>query len=62
MQGITYIWVGDRWVYLAVIFDLYRRRIVSWSMSNSPDATLCTPIEAKFSELKSDDNPETALI
>lgn len=37
---ITYIWAGGRWVYLAVILDLYRRRIVGWSMSNNPDATL----------------------
>jgi len=32
----TYIWAGGRWVYLAVILDLYRRRIVGWSISNSP--------------------------
>ena len=37
---ITYIWAGGRWVYLAVILDPCRRRIVGWSMSNSPDATL----------------------
>jgi len=37
---ITYIWAGGRWIYLAVILDLYRRRIVGWSISNSPDATL----------------------
>ena len=37
---ITYIWAGGRWVYLAVIIDLYARRIVGWSLSNKPDATL----------------------
>ena len=37
---ITYIWAGNRWVYLAVIIDLYRRRVVGWSISKSPDATL----------------------
>ena len=31
---------GGRWVYLAVIVDLYQRRIVGWLMSNTPDATL----------------------
>lgn len=37
---ITYIWVDGRWIYLAVIIDLYRRRVVGWSISKRPDATL----------------------
>ena len=37
---ITYIWAGGRWVYLAVILDLYARRIVGWSMSKNPNAAL----------------------
>jgi putative transposase len=37
---ITYIWAGNRWVYLAVIIDLYRRRVVGWSISKNPDTTL----------------------
>ena len=37
---ITYIWAGGRWVYLAVIIDLYRRRVVGWSVSKNPDASL----------------------
>jgi putative transposase len=37
---ITYIWAGGRWVYLAVILDLYTRRIVGWSLSDKPNATL----------------------
>ncbi|WP_283130559.1 IS3 family transposase [Enterovibrio norvegicus] len=39
---ITYIWAGQRWCYLAVVIDLYRRRVVGWAMSGSPDAALVT--------------------
>ncbi|ABA90068.1 transposase of ISPca13 [Syntrophotalea carbinolica DSM 2380] len=37
---ITYIWSQGRWVYLAVVLDLYARRIVGWSLSDRPDAEL----------------------
>ena len=37
---ITYIWAGDRWVYLAVVLDLYARKPVGWALSTSPDANL----------------------
>lgn len=29
---ITYIWTVDGWLYLAVILDVFSRRIVGWSM------------------------------
>ena len=31
---ITYIWTREGWLYLAVILDLFSRKIVGWSMSN----------------------------
>jgi len=37
---ITYILIAGRWAYLAVILDLYARRVVSWSLSGTPDAAL----------------------
>ncbi|MDO6443457.1 IS3 family transposase [Marinobacter sp. 2_MG-2023] len=37
---IPYIWSGQRWGYLAVVLDLYARRVVGWAMSSSPDADL----------------------
>ncbi|RCW94909.1 putative transposase [Marinomonas foliarum] len=37
---ITYVWAGNRWHYLAVVLDLYRRRIVGWAFSSNPDAEL----------------------
>jgi transposase InsO family protein len=29
---ITYVWTGEGWLYLAVVLDLFSRRIVGWSM------------------------------
>ena len=29
-----------RWVYLAVVLDLYAHRIIGWSLSGQPDAEL----------------------
>ena len=37
---VTYIWVGKRWAYLAVVMDLYARKPVGWAMSLSPDSEL----------------------
>lgn len=31
-SDITYIWTREGWVYLAVILDLYSRRIVGWEL------------------------------
>lgn len=37
---MTYIWTGERWSYLAVIMDLFARKIIGWSLSSSADTTL----------------------
>ncbi|UAA39337.1 IS3 family transposase [Paraneptunicella aestuarii] len=37
---ITYIWSGNKWIYLAVILDLYARRVVGWALSEHPDTAL----------------------
>ncbi|MBK9308999.1 MAG: DDE-type integrase/transposase/recombinase [Nitrospira sp.] len=29
---LTYIWTGEGWLYLAVLLDLYSRRVVGWAM------------------------------
>lgn len=36
---ITYIWVG-RWIYLAIVLDLYARRVVGYAFSDKSDAAL----------------------
>jgi len=32
-SDITYLWTKEGWLYLAVILDVYSRRIIGWSMS-----------------------------
>lgn len=29
---ITYVWTAEGWLYLAVILDLYSRRVIGWAM------------------------------
>jgi len=31
---ITYIWTAEGWLYLAVVLDLFSRRVVGWAMAN----------------------------
>lgn len=31
---LTFVWTDQGWLYLAVVMDLYSRRIVGWSMKN----------------------------
>lgn len=37
---ITYIKTVGGWLYLCVFLDLYSRKVVGWSVSNSPDTKL----------------------
>lgn len=37
---ITYICTDEGWLYLAVVLDLYSRKVVGWSMSERMTATL----------------------
>lgn len=37
---VTYIWAGYRWSYLAVVMDLFSRKIIGWSISHSPNSEL----------------------
>lgn len=37
---ITYIWTSEGWLYLAVILDLFSRRIVGWATSTTIDRSL----------------------
>ena len=38
---ITYIWTAEGWLYLAVVMDLYSRRIVGWSTADHIETSLC---------------------
>ncbi|WP_419177163.1 IS3 family transposase [Providencia burhodogranariea] len=37
---VTYIWAGNRWMYLAVVMDLFARKPIGWAMSLSPNSQL----------------------
>ncbi len=37
---ITYIWTQEGWLYLAIVIDLFSRKVVGWSMSSRMKAQL----------------------
>ncbi len=37
---ITYIWTGEGWLYLAVVLDLFSRRVVGWAMRETLEREL----------------------
>lgn len=37
---ITYVWTREGWLYLAVVIDLYSRKVVGWSMGGRLNSTL----------------------
>lgn len=37
---ITYIWTAEGWLYLAVVIDLYSRRVIGWSMDKRQTKSL----------------------
>jgi len=47
---ISYIWTGNKWSYLAVIIDLFARRVVGWAMSDKPDEQIIS--DTKFKRME----------
>jgi transposase InsO family protein len=39
-SDITYLWTGEGWLYLAVVLDLFSRRVVGWSLQTRLDRSL----------------------
>ena len=35
VQDITYIWTAEGWLYLAIVMDLYSRKVVGWSIQDN---------------------------
>jgi transposase InsO family protein len=35
VSDITYIWTDEGWLFLATVIDLFSRKVVGWSMSES---------------------------
>ena len=42
VADFTYVWSAEGWLYLAVVLDLYSRRIIGWSMKADMNAQLVT--------------------
>lgn len=42
VADFTYLWTAEGWLYVAVVLDLYSRRIVGWSMQSSMTSQLVT--------------------
>ncbi|MEE3130858.1 MAG: IS3 family transposase [Pseudomonadota bacterium] len=40
VSDITYIWTQEGWLYLAVVIDLFSRKVVGWSMASRMNAQL----------------------
>lgn len=39
-SDITYIWTRSGWAYLAVVLDLYSRKVIGWEVGDKPDTAL----------------------
>jgi transposase InsO family protein len=47
VSDITYVWTRQGWLYLAVIIDLYSRKVVGWSLRERMTAELvCKALDA----------------
>lgn len=56
---ITYLWTQEGWLYLAVLLDLYSRKVVGWSLSSHVDADL---VKGALEMAIGRRHPEPALI
>ena len=59
VQDITYVWTSEGWLYLAVVIDLYSRRVVGCSMSSRMKASL---VRDAFTMAIWQRQPKTGLI
>ena len=59
VADFTYIWTAEGWLFLAVVLDLFSRRVVGWSMSSQMNAELVT--EALITAIWRRGRPEELL-
>lgn len=58
-SDITYIWTQEGWLYLAVVLDLFSRKVVGWSMGTRMKAQLvCDALQMAIWQRR----PEAGLI
>jgi transposase InsO family protein len=48
VSDITYIWTGEGWLFLATVIDLFSRKVVGWSMSESLKSKIAIDALARF--------------
>ena len=59
VADFTYIWTAEGWLYVAVVLDLYSRRVVGWSMQSSMTSQLV--IDALMMAIWRRGKPESLL-
>lgn len=42
VADFTYVWAGEGWLYVAVVLDLFSRRVVGWAMQSAMTTPLVT--------------------
>jgi putative transposase len=55
----TYVWTAEGWLFVAVVLDLYSRRVVGWSMQSTMTAQLV--MDALLMAILRRDRPEAVL-
>jgi len=56
---VTYVWTAEGWLYLAVLLDLFSRRVVGWATSDTNDTTLAL---AALDHALQSRHPRTGLV
>ena len=54
VTDVTYIATASGWLYLAVVLDLFSRRVVGWAMAATFDAALIEQALRVYAKLKGD--------
>ncbi len=60
VSDITYLWTDEGWLYLAIVIDLYARRVIGWAMSARMTADLVC--DALIMALRCRGNPTRVIV
>lgn len=61
VTDITYLWTDCGWVYLAVVIDLFSRKVVGWSLRDSLATTLVMDALRQAIELRRPEGSELLI-